>query len=152
MMLIVFSLAFLLVAACVGIHYNVLVFLSAMTLRLASRQRWLINVMIFGAILTHIVEMTLFAIVYWMLCESGQFGAIHDSEGIISSDYWYFSFVVYTSLGFGDLVPSGAIRMMTAIETLTGLVLIAWTASFMFVEMQSWAAQNLEKEVTGEKT
>ena len=151
-MLIVLSLAFVLIAACVGIHYNVLVFLSAITQRFASRQRWLINIIIFGAILTHIVEMTLFAIVYWMLCESGQYGAIHDSEGIISSDYWYFSFVVYTSLGFGDLIPSGAIRMMTAIETLTGLVLIAWTASFLFVEMQSWAAQNLAKEGAEETT
>jgi hypothetical protein len=39
-------------------------------------------------------------------------------------------------VGFGDLVPHGAIRFMTGMEALTGLVMITWSASFTFLEMQ----------------
>ncbi len=97
--------------------------------------------MILGALLTHVVEMMLFSLCYSLLVSWDRYGAIIDSSGNTSNDYWYFSFVVYTSLGFGDLTPVGALRFMTALETLTGLVLIAWTASFLFVEMQSWAEE-----------
>lgn len=48
----------------------------------------------------------------------------------------YFSVVVYTTLGLGDLVPEGAIRFLTGTEALTGSVLITWSASFTFLEMQ----------------
>ncbi len=36
---------------------------------------------------------------------------------------------VYTSLGFGDIVPLSNGRLLVVVETLTGLVLIAWTAT-----------------------
>ena len=63
-------------------------------------------------------------------------------EGLVTgswSDSVYFSFINYTSLGFGDIIPVGHIRFLAGIEALTGLVLIAWTASFLFFEIQkSW--------------
>jgi hypothetical protein len=43
---------------------------------------------------------------------------------------------MYTSLGIGDIVPVGNLRFLAGLETLTGLVLITWTASFMYIEMQ----------------
>jgi hypothetical protein len=51
-------------------------------------------------------------------------------------DCAYFSFTVFTTLGFGDIQPMGNIRYITGIEALTGLVLITWTASFLYYEMQ----------------
>ncbi|EGG99066.1 Protein yfbU [gamma proteobacterium IMCC2047] len=51
-------------------------------------------------------------------------------------DCGYHSFVTYTSLGFGDIIPTGYLRFITGIEALAGLVLIAWTASFVYVEMR----------------
>jgi len=47
----------------------------------------------------------------------------------------YFSFTVYTTVGFGDIYPQGELRFLTGIESLTGLVLITWTASFLYVKM-----------------
>ena len=54
--------------------------------------------------------------------------------------YWiaFFSFTTPTALGFGDIEPTGNLRYLTGIESLTGLVLITWTASFLFVEMQRY--------------
>jgi len=53
-------------------------------------------------------------------------------------DCAYFSFTVYTTLGFGDIQPNGHLRYLTGIESLTGLVLITWTASFLYFEMQRY--------------
>jgi hypothetical protein len=53
-------------------------------------------------------------------------------------DAVYFSGAVYTSLGFGDIVPTGPGRMLAVSESVVGLVLIAWTASFTYFLMQKY--------------
>jgi hypothetical protein len=53
-------------------------------------------------------------------------------------DSVYFSAVCYTTLGLGDIVPTGAIRFLVGTESLTGFVLITWSASFTFVEMERY--------------
>jgi hypothetical protein len=57
-------------------------------------------------------------------------------------DCVYFSFTTFTTLGFGDIVPIGDLRFLVGIESLTGLVLITWTASFLFLEMQRYWSTN----------
>lgn len=144
-MLVVLLVSFLVVITCIAIHYRSLVFISQFSIKELPRHRWWINVMIFGAIMTHIVEISIFAEAYYLLSHWPHFGSIEDMYGEPSTDYWYYSFVVFTSLGFGDLTPHGSIRMMTALETLTGLILIAWTASFFIVQMQKWERDVKEK-------
>lgn len=41
-------------------------------------------------------------------------------------------------IGFGDISPVGDIKYLTGLQALTGLVLITWTASFLFLEMQKY--------------
>ena len=50
-------------------------------------------------------------------------------------DCVYYSFTTYTTLGLGDIEPHGDLRYLTGLEALTGLVLITWTASFLYLEM-----------------
>ncbi|HZK14381.1 MAG TPA: potassium channel family protein, partial [Desulfobaccales bacterium] len=70
------------------------------------------------------------------------------SQGSDFAEYTYFSLANYTSLGYGDLVPSGPLRFMAGMEALTGLVLIGWTAAFMYLEMRHiWERENSEPEV-----
>lgn len=69
-------------------------------------------------------------------------------ESVMS--YLYYSGVVYTTLGLGDVQPLGHIRFITAIEALNGLVLITWSASFTFLVMGRlwpWPNQCSEQEV-----
>ena len=44
--------------------------------------------------------------------------------------------MVYTTVGFGDLVPDGPIRMIASTEALVGLAMITWSASFSYLQMQ----------------
>merc|ERR1712138_98132 len=53
-------------------------------------------------------------------------------------DCVYFSFTTFTTLGYGDIVPLGQLRYLTGIEGLTGFLLLTWSASFLFLEMQRY--------------
>ena len=44
--------------------------------------------------------------------------------------------MVYTTVGFGDLVPTDEMRVLTSAEALAGLALITWSASFTYLQMQ----------------
>ena len=44
----------------------------------------------------------------------------------------------------GDQVPTGSLRLICGAEALTGLAMITWSASFMFVEMQRYWPQRPE--------
>ena len=53
-------------------------------------------------------------------------------------DAVYLSTTTYSTLGFGDLVPTGPIRFMVGTESLIGLLLITWSASFTYLEMRRY--------------
>ena len=126
-----------LVAAAVLIHYEALLRLSRLIPRIGFiRQRYRILVGLFGSLVAHVAEIWVFAFAYYYMVGSGRFGTLQGNFEHTLMDCIYFSFTTYTTLGFGDIVPSGDVRFLVGLESLTGLVLITWTASFMFIEMQ----------------
>ncbi len=88
----------------------------------------------FGLLLAHVVEIWLFACGYWLATSLG-FGGFEPTL-TDSFDMAYYSAMVYTTVGFGDLIPTGGLRMITSGEAVTGLSLITWSASFAFFQMQ----------------
>jgi hypothetical protein len=103
----------------------------------------LVAIIILVAILAHVLEISLFAIGLGWLISTGDYGQLGGAyQPGFPSDF-YYSAVTYTALGFGDITPTGALRFFTAIEALTGLVLIAWTSSTIFLLMQQhWVEEN----------
>ena len=69
------------------------------------------------------------------MVRSGRWGTLAGTFEGTFFDCVYFSFTSYTTLGTGDIEPFGDIRFLTGLESLTGLVLITWTASFLYLEM-----------------
>jgi hypothetical protein len=124
-----------LIAAAVMIHYELLRWLSVVIPKLAIRYRLRVVFAVFGALCAHVIEIWLFAAAYFFMTYAGGFGSLHGNFDNSVLDCVYFSFTSYTSLGFGDIVPSGNIRFLAGLEALVGLLLIAWTASFIFIEM-----------------
>jgi len=124
----------LLVGICVTIHYETLRLLSRRAL-VPGQHRWLILGSMFGALAAHVVEIWIFGGGYIVAVEVLELGwTIPPPRDYF--DYIYYSAMVYTTVGFGDLVPEGAIRMITSTEALTGLALITWSASFTYLQMQ----------------
>lgn len=132
----------LVVAAVVMLHYEMLFRVS----RLIPRMGWLphrfrIVAGVFAALVAHTLEIWLFAVAYWFMELEGWGGFEGNYAGTLM-DCVYFSFTTFTTLGFGDVSPLGNIRYLAGIESLTGLVLITWSASFLYYEMQRhWMAR-----------
>ena len=131
-----------LIALAVGLHYEVLRGSVIYLPKLTQRRRRRVVVLIFVILLTHAAETWIFAFGYYGLLKHEIFGLISGDVRIETLlDHVYFSAMVYTTVGFGDMVPDGPIRFMTGMEAVTGLVLITWSASFTFLEMQrDWPA------------
>jgi len=85
--------------------------------------------------LTHLFQIALFAGGFWIAEAQLGIGGFEGSATANLLDYFYFSTVMYTSLGIGDIVPTGHLRFLAGVEALNGLLLIAWSASFLFATM-----------------
>jgi hypothetical protein len=128
-------LTVLLVVLVVLVHYETLLHASRLAERLTIPPRTRILVVLAAAFVAHIVEIGFFAVGYFVMVRLGLGALAGDVENNLL-DYFYFSTTMYTTLGVGDIWATGRIRLMAGIESLTGLVLIAWTASFTYVSMQ----------------
>lgn len=137
----------IIIVACVIVHYEGLSALTRWAAHGVLPARMRIAVIICGQLVLHVIEIALFALGYSAL--SSQFdvgiltwiGLAGDGDIPLLDDFWdyfYYSAVSYTTLGFGDFVPVGALRFMTGLEAVAGLVLITWSASFTFLEMQRY--------------
>ncbi len=96
----------------------------------ARRERWLAR---FGpaSFLGLLVAWTTLEIFGWGLIWWGLRGGFH---GAIASpgDAWYYSGVVYFSIGFGDILPSsGLLRLLTVVEGLSGLGTLGLVIGFL---------------------
>jgi len=86
----------------------------------------------------HVIEVVLYAFALAGLDWMGYgrlLGAIVGGPGWFE-DHFYFSIASYTTLGIGDIIPEGSIRIIAGVEALTGLVLVAWSASFTYLAME----------------
>ena len=126
----------LVVIGAVVIHYEFLFRLTVLLPKLRVRHRFRIVLGVCGALLAHAVEVWIFAFAYFLMHDAEGWGRLAGNFDGSLMDCVYFSFTTFTTLGFGDIEPLGELRFLTGIEALTGLVLITWTASFLFVEMQ----------------
>ena len=133
----------LVVGAAVLIHYKVLYRLYRWLPKSQVPHRYRIVIGVAGALAAHVAEVWVFALAYYLMVFKlgwGSFSGAIEQGNIL--DCFYFSFTTYTTLGFGDIQPYGDVRFLTGVESLTGLVLITWTASFLYLEMQNHWQQN----------
>jgi hypothetical protein len=108
---------------------------SAFSSRLAIPRRTHILVVIGGVLIAHLVQVTLYAVTYY-ICE--RMGGLGHIDGLMEGgalDQFYFSITTFTTLGIGDVHPRGALRLIAGVESLNGLVLIGWSASFTYLSM-----------------
>lgn len=85
------------------------------------RSTWLFVFVALWIVLLHVVEISLWAIVYlWN-------GAIPDLPSAI-----YFSAVTYTTTGYGDIVLPPEWRLDAGMEALTGILMCGWSTGFFF--------------------
>lgn len=103
-----------------------------------------------GAIFfAHVVEIWIFALGYYATLQFPSMGRLVgelSGHGILL-DCAYLSFVTFTTVGYGEIFAQGYLRYLTGVEALTGLILITWSASFLFIEMQKYWTSNKSNQV-----
>ncbi len=133
-----FSISMFLAVLVVMIHYELLrlTSLSLTQLHIPPRQR--ILVVICAAFFAHLVEVTLYAASYLALDKTFGVGSIGGLPTTSFYDYFYYSLTTYTTLGIGDYYPIESLRLLTGTESLVGLMMITWTASFTYLTMEKF--------------
>lgn len=125
----------LIVGLTIGLHYEALQRLNqAMpSWNLARHPRVL--VMMFCILAVHIAEIWLFGVGIYLIVQMPELGRVVGAEPLGLLDAVYASATAYSTLGYGDLVPQGAVRVVFGTEALVGLLMITWSASFAYLEM-----------------
>ena len=125
------------VCLCVLVHYEGLSLLVRGLARHHDHQpRRKVLYGIFAVLGLHIIEIWLFGMTHWALLLWPETGHVVSMASTDFLDTIYLSAMTYTTVGFGDLAPVGPIRFLAGTEALTGFVLITWSASFTFLEME----------------
>ena len=138
--LLVGLLAILIVLTCVTMHYEALRLLGRTVGAHVHRRIGVLLVML-GLLMAHALEIWVFAFGYMLADWVPDMGTVAGVETPDVIDYMYLSAMVYSTVGFGDIYPVGAMRMLSAAEALTGLAMITWSASFSFLAMlKFWPA------------
>ncbi|VAV97953.1 hypothetical protein MNBD_ALPHA06-1069 [hydrothermal vent metagenome] len=79
-----------------------------------------IVLVVFGLFAAHSVEIWMYALLYDLL---GLFDTFETSL--------YFSTSTFTTVGFGEVVAGPKWRLLTAIESANGFILIGWSTAFL---------------------
>ena len=135
-MLATIVVALFLVALCVLCHMGLFRWMTTVLARLERLKRWRITTLVVVALVVHLFEILLFAVAFQILVALGGFGSLQGDMTMNLDEFFYYSAVTYTTLGFGDITPLGQLRVLTAVESLSGMLLVAWTASMIFLVMQ----------------
>jgi uncharacterized membrane protein len=134
-MLALFLVNSAVIALVVIIHYEFLYQFTQLMPRLRIRHRLRILLGVFGALTAHAIEVWVFGLAYYWMDKAPGWGSMQgNTDGSLLSSI-YFSFTAYTTLGLGDIEPWGDLRFLVGLESLTGFVLVTWTASFLYLEM-----------------
>jgi hypothetical protein len=122
------------VMLCVVVHYEGLTMATRRVAREGGSRRAKVLHGILTVLALHVIEIWIFGMAIWLLLLWPDCGSVAGAEHFL--DLIYLSAMSFTTVGFGDVAPLGPLRLLAATEALTGFVLIAWSASFTFLEME----------------
>jgi voltage-gated potassium channel len=79
-------------------------------------------------LLLHTLEIIVWAYAYLLMLPAGELSSFEEAV--------YFSFVTFTTLGYGDITLSENWRLLSGIEALNGIMLVGWTTAMLFAVVQ----------------
>lgn len=86
----------------------------------------------------HALEIIVWAGAYKAIVPTGE---LADFEAAV-----YFSFVTFTTLGYGDITLSEVYRLLSGIQALNGILLVGWSTALMFAVVQKTWEKDVDEE------
>ena len=82
----------------------------------------------------HALQISVWAVAYQALVPGAELATFEEAL--------YFSFVTFTTLGYGDITLSEGWRLLSGIQALNGILLVGWTTALLFGLVQrTWHRQ-----------
>jgi hypothetical protein len=97
--------------------------------------RHLIGVMIATVLVlmvTHMAEVLVWSVAYGMVNATPQ-----------GADRFYFAFVNYTTLGYGDITPVVRWRLLGPVTAMNGVLLFGWSTAVIFEVLRKTLSQHV---------
>jgi len=95
------------------------------------------------AFVLHALEIVIWAGTYQTLMPASELASFEEAV--------YFSFVTFTTLGYGDITLSEGWRLLSGIEALNGILLVGWTTAMIFSVVQNiWRGLAAKNKKSGE--
>jgi len=76
----------------------------------------------------HAVQITIWAYAYLWLLPADELETLEKAV--------YFSFVTFSTLGYGDITLSEGWRLLSGIQALNGILLVGWSTAILFAVVQ----------------
>ena len=86
----------------------------------------------------HTLEIMVWAGVYKSLVPVGELANFETAV--------YFSFVTFTTLGYGDITLTEGYRLLSGIQALNGILLVGWSTALMFAVVQKTWEKDVDEE------
>ena len=103
---------------------------------LADYPRVGVLAVVMTCLLLHVVEISLYAGGFMVGDKLFGVGQFTDEPHLDAMAYFYYSAITFTAVGYGDILPTGDIRLLAVAESLNGLLLIGWSGAYNFIAMQ----------------
>ena len=82
-------------------------------------------------ICAHLIEIAGYALIYWIADVPLNIGWFSGEQpGPLGM--FHFAAETYSSLGLVDIMPHGALRLIAAVGSINGILLLAWSGAILF--------------------
>jgi hypothetical protein len=87
--------------------------------------------LLLALVVIHLAEVTLYAGAYALGANVLTVGRLQGPRDSAMLDFVYFAAETYSTLGYGDVVPTGALRLLACVEALNGVLLLSLSGAFL---------------------
>ena len=129
-------ISLLLILVTFYVHFFIIKMLSRAVPQINISNHHQVLLIVLALFMAHILEASIYAVAYDISISCLNLGSLQGATISTFMEYLYYSIVMYTSLGLGEVYPLGHVRFITGLEALNGLLLISWSASFTFLVMK----------------
>jgi hypothetical protein len=145
------GLALALLAATTGFHYEALrILLHRLYGRHLSRP-WVVRLVV-TLVAIHGTEIALYAGAYALATEVLGIGRLAGGSVHGFIDLCYFAAETYSTLGYGDLVPTGALRILASLEAVNGVLLLTLSGAFLSGMLRDSYQMEARRAPSGDET
>jgi hypothetical protein len=85
-----------------------------------------------GIFFVHLCEIFLFSLSFYLATEILSIGGFSENFTFSPLNYFYYSISTYSTLGLSNFYPDGALKIISGFASLTGFIMITWSATFFF--------------------